>query len=181
MKNKILCFSFASCILLSFGFTQAHAANETQDNSAIVGSTGDINQAQSGVDQAGQNKETGDKFMGINKNKANVVTLPSGLEYEVLEKGAGKKPGKNDTVTVDYEGKLLNGTVFDSSYKRGQPATFPVNGVIAGWQEALQLMNEGDTWMLYIPSDLAYGKTGAGGIIGPNETLVFKVHLIKVQ
>ncbi|MFT3741621.1 MAG: FKBP-type peptidyl-prolyl cis-trans isomerase [Gammaproteobacteria bacterium] len=125
--------------------------------------------------------QTKESFMQENEKKPGVVTLPSGLQYEVITPGEGKKPGPRDTVTVDYEGKLLNGTVFDSSYKRGQPATFPVNGVIAGWQEALQLMNTGATWMLYIPSNLAYGKTGAGGLIGPDETLIFKVHLISVN
>lgn len=128
-----------------------------------------------------QTKKAGEKFMLANKDKKGVVTLPSGLQYEVITAGTGKKPGKSDIVTVDYEGKLLNGQVFDSSYKRGEPATFPVDGVIAGWQEALQLMNIGSTWMLYIPPSLAYGESGAGGVIGPNETLVFKVHLIGVK
>ena len=126
-------------------------------------------------------KKEGEAFMQTNKDKKGVVTLPSGLQYEVISEGKGKKPGKADTVTVDYEGKLINGEVFDSSYKRGQAASFPVNGVIPGWTEALQLMNEGSTWMLYIPSDLAYGDQGAGGVIGPNQALVFKVHLISVQ
>lgn len=155
---------------MSFGLTlpQAYAADTTKDQ-ATVNTT--------------QNKthHSGEKLMEENKTKADVVTLPSGLQYKILEKGTGKKPGKNDTVTVDYEGTLVDGKVFDSSYQRGQPATFPVSGVILGWQEALQLMNEGDTWMLYIPPNLAYGKTGAGGLIGPDATLIFKVHLIKVQ
>lgn len=127
------------------------------------------------------NQQQGTTHMESNKTKKGVVTLPSGLQYEVITQGTGKKPGKTDVVTVDYEGKLVNGEVFDSSYKRGQPASFPVNGVIAGWTEALQLMNEGSTWMLTIPANLAYGETGAGGVIGPNETLIFKVHLIKVN
>ncbi len=126
-------------------------------------------------------KKQGDAFMQMNKNKKGVITLPSGLQYQVITQGTGKKPSKNDLVTVDYEGKLINGQVFDSSYKRGQPATFPVNGVIPGWTEALQLMSEGSTWMLYVPSTLAYGEAGAGGLIGPNETLVFKVHLISIK
>lgn len=124
---------------------------------------------------------SGEKFMETNKVKKGVVTLPSGLQYEIITEGKGKKPGINDMVTVDYEGKLVNGEIFDSSYKRGQPATFPVNGVIQGWQEALQLMPVGSTWMLYIPSDLAYGKAGAGGVIGPDEALIFKVHLIEAK
>ena len=119
--------------------------------------------------------------MQSNQADAGVVTLPSGLQYKVIEQGTGKKPGPNDSVTVDYEGTLEDGTVFDSSYKRGQPATFPVSGVIAGWVEALQLMNVGSTWMLYIPSKLAYGAQGAGGVIGPNQNLIFKVHLISIQ
>lgn len=126
-------------------------------------------------------KKQGESFMLANKNKKGIVTLPSGLQYEVISEGKGKKPSKADVVTVDYEGKLVNGEVFDSSYKRGQPASFPVNGVIPGWTEALQMMNEGSTWMLYIPPTLAYGEAGAGGLIGPNETLVFKVHLISVK
>lgn len=126
-------------------------------------------------------KKQGEAFMQTNKDKKGVVTLPSGLQYKVITPGTGKKPGTSDTVTVDYEGKLIDGKIFDSSYQRGQPATFPVNGVIPGWTEALQLMNEGSTWMLYIPANLAYGEAGAGGLIGPNETLVFKVHLISVK
>lgn len=123
----------------------------------------------------------GENSMQSNQADAGVVTLPSGLQYKVIEQGTGKKPGPNDSVTVDYEGTLEDGTVFDSSYKRGQPATFPVSGVIAGWVEALQLMNVGSTWMLYIPSKLAYGAQGAGGVIGPNQNLIFKVHLISIQ
>lgn len=128
-----------------------------------------------------QNKQQGEQFLEQNKAKKGIVTLPSGLQYEVITAGNGKKPGKTDVVTVDYEGRLVNGQVFDSSYKRGQPATFPVNGVIEGWQEALQLMPIGSTWMLYIPATLAYGESGAGDVIGPNETLIFKVHLIGVK
>lgn len=133
------------------------------------------------TDVAAKNKQAGEAYMEANKHKPNVVTLPSGLQYEILVPGTGKKPGKGDTVTVDYEGKLINGQVFDSSYQRGQPATFPVMGVIPGWQEALQLMNTGATWMLYIPAELAYGERGAGGVIGPNQPLVFKVHLISIK
>ncbi|MDA8561595.1 FKBP-type peptidyl-prolyl cis-trans isomerase [Gammaproteobacteria bacterium] len=126
-------------------------------------------------------KKQGKKFLTENKNKKGIVSLPSGLQYEVISEGNGKKPRETDIVTVDYEGKLLNGQIFDSSYKRGQPASFPVNGVISGWTEALQLMNEGSTWKLYIPPQLAYGEAGAGGVIGPNETLIFKVKLLNVK
>jgi FKBP-type peptidyl-prolyl cis-trans isomerase len=111
----------------------------------------------------------------------NVVTTASGLKYEVVTEGTGKQPTLNDRVTVHYRGTLTNGKEFDSSYGRGQPATFPVSGVIKGWTEALQLMKEGAKYKLTIPPDLAYGSRGAGGVIGPNETLLFEVELIKVN
>ncbi|GAB3815840.1 hypothetical protein GCM10028895_10430 [Pontibacter rugosus] len=120
-------------------------------------------------------------FLAENKNKEGVKTLPSGLQYEVLQEGNGKSPSANDTVTTHYHGTLIDGTTFDSSYERGHPATFPVNGVIAGWTEALQLMNEGSKWRLYIPSDLAYGSQGAGDVIGANATLIFDVELLQVK
>ncbi len=123
----------------------------------------------------------GDAFLAANKTKPGVVTLPDGLQYKVIEKGTGQKPSINDSVTVHYAGTLINGTEFDSSIKRGQPVTFPVNAVIPGWVEALQMMPEGSTWELYIPSKLAYGVQGAPPAIGPNETLIFKVQLIKVN
>ncbi|MCB2410085.1 FKBP-type peptidyl-prolyl cis-trans isomerase [Hymenobacter lucidus] len=127
------------------------------------------------------NKQAGEDFLAENKNKAGVTTLPSGLQYEVLTEGSGKKPGPTSQVTTHYHGTLLNGTVFDSSYQRGQPATFGVNQVIAGWTEALQLMPEGSKWRLYIPSDMAYGKRGAGRDIGPDSALIFDVELLKVN
>ncbi|QNF31494.1 FKBP-type peptidyl-prolyl cis-trans isomerase [Adhaeribacter swui] len=127
------------------------------------------------------NLKEGEAFLAENKDKAGVVALPSGLQYEVLQEGSGKSPSKNDSVTTHYHGTLLDGTVFDSSYERGEPATFPVNGVIAGWTEALQKMKEGDKWRLYIPSNLAYGTRGAGGDIGPNATLIFDVELLSVN
>lgn len=110
-----------------------------------------------------------------------VVTLPSGLQYEVLAEGSGATPGATDTVVVHYHGTLVDGTVFDSSVERGEPASFPVNGVIGGWTEALQLMQEGDKWLLTIPPELAYGERGAGEQIGPNATLIFEVELIEVR
>ncbi len=125
--------------------------------------------------------DTNSDFLAQNKSKPGVVTLADGLQYRVLEKGNGPKPSATSTVTVDYEGRFVDGKVFDSSYKRGQPTSFPVNGVIAGWTEALQLMPTGSTWELYIPGDLAYGPQGIPGTIGPNETLIFKVHLIAIQ
>lgn len=127
-----------------------------------------------------ENKAKGDAFMAQNKAKEGVVALPSGLQYKIVEAGKGAKPGKEDTVTVDYTGTLINGQVFDSSEKTGKPATFKVSQVIPGWTEALQLMPEGSTWEVYVPSDLAYGNRSMGGPIGPNETLIFKIHLISV-
>lgn len=129
----------------------------------------------------GNSKAEGEAFLQENANKAGVTTLPSGLQYEVITEGNGPKPGPGSSVTTHYHGTLLNGTVFDSSYQRGQPATFGVNQVIAGWTEALQLMPEGSKWRLYIPSDLAYGKRGAGRDIGPDTTLIFDVELLKVN
>ena len=130
---------------------------------------------------AGKNKTEGDKFLAENKSKEGVVTLPSGLQYKILKEGTGPKPAAADTVICNYKGTLLDGTEFDSSYKRGQPATFPVSGVIKGWTEALQLMPVGSTWQLFIPSDLAYGPRGAGAEIGPDATLIFEVELISIQ
>ncbi|MHA6247984.1 FKBP-type peptidyl-prolyl cis-trans isomerase [Pontibacter sp. CAU 1760] len=127
------------------------------------------------------NKEAGEAFLAENKEKEGVQTLPSGLQYQVLKEGTGKSPSQTDTVTTHYHGTLIDGTVFDSSYERNEPATFPVNGVIAGWTEALQLMKEGAKWRLFIPSNLAYGAQGAGGAIGPHSTLVFDVELLKVK
>ena len=120
------------------------------------------------------------KFLKENKQKNGVSATKSGLQYRVLKSGNGNQPTSNDSVTVHYRGTLTDGTVFDSSYERGEPVTFQVARVISGWSEALQLMHEGDKWQIYIPSDLAYGPRGAGGRIGPNETLVFEVELIKV-
>lgn len=130
---------------------------------------------------APKGQTTGDAFLNTNKSKPGVVTLPDGLQYKILTKGNGKKPTATDTVTVHYEGKLVDGTEFDSSYKRGEPASFPVSAVIAGWTEALQLMPTGSTWELYIPASLAYGDQGAPPVIGPNQTLIFKVQLIDIN
>lgn len=125
--------------------------------------------------------EKGTKFLNENKKRKEVVTLPSGLQYEILKAGTGAKPGPTDNVKTHYHGTLMDGTVFDSSVNRGEPIEFPVNGVIKGWTEALQLMPTGSKWKLYIPSDLAYGDRGAGGSIGPYETLVFEVELLEVK
>jgi len=127
------------------------------------------------------NKKEGEEFLAANKSKEGVVTLPSGLQYKVLKEGTGPKPSATDSVACNYRGTLINGTEFDSSYKRGQPATFAVNGVIKGWTEALQLMPVGSKWQLFIPADLAYGERGAGADIGPNSTLIFEVELLSIQ
>jgi FKBP-type peptidyl-prolyl cis-trans isomerase FklB len=131
--------------------------------------------------QGEKNKKEGEIFLETNKKKEGVQTLPSGLQYKVLKAGAGKKPTATDTVTVHYRGTLIDGKEFDSSYRRGKPATFPVNGVIPGWTEALPLMEEGAKWELFIPSNLAYGERSAGGDIGPNATLIFEVELISIE
>jgi FKBP-type peptidyl-prolyl cis-trans isomerase FklB len=127
------------------------------------------------------NKQEGEAFLAQNKNREGVTTLPSGLQYMVLQEGHGASPGPTDKVTTHYHGTLIDGTVFDSSYERGQPATFPVNGVISGWTEALQRMQEGAKWRLFLPANLAYGAQGAGEDIGPNATLIFDVELISVN
>ena len=130
---------------------------------------------------ARKNKEQGDSFLADNKKKEGVKTLQSGLQYKVIKVGVGKKPKLNDYVTTHYRGTLIDGTEFDSSYKRGQPATFQVSGVIPGWTEALQLMETGAKWELFIPPNLAYGERGSGGVIGPNATLIFEIELISIQ
>lgn len=127
------------------------------------------------------NKKEGAAFLAANKAKEGVVTTASGLQYKVEKLGTGPKPTAGDTVVCNYRGTLINGKEFDSSYKRGQPASFPVSGVIRGWTEALQLMPVGSKWELYVPSELAYGDRGAGADIGPGSTLIFEVELISIQ
>jgi FKBP-type peptidyl-prolyl cis-trans isomerase FklB len=127
-----------------------------------------------------KNLEAGKAFLAENRKKEHVISLPSGLQYEVLVEGNGAKPKATDKVRCHYHGTLLNGTVFDSSVERGQPAIFGVNQVIKGWVEALQLMAVGSKWRLYIPSELAYGEQGAGGSIEPNSTLIFDVELLEI-
>jgi FKBP-type peptidyl-prolyl cis-trans isomerase FklB len=125
-------------------------------------------------------RKEGEAFLAANKSKEGVVTLPSGLQYKILTAGTGPKPTANDKVTCNYRGTLINGKEFDSSYKRGEPASFPVGGVIKGWTEALQLMPVGSKWQLFIPPDMAYGDRGAGSDIGPGETLIFEVELLSI-
>jgi FKBP-type peptidyl-prolyl cis-trans isomerase len=129
---------------------------------------------------AEKNKKEGEAFLAENKTKEGVVSLPSGLQYKILQSGDGSSPKGTDTVETNYRGTLIDGTEFDSSYKRGQAAVFPVNGVIAGWTEALQLMKVGDKWQLFVPPELAYGERGAGPI-GPNSTLIFDVELLSIK
>lgn len=130
---------------------------------------------------AEKNLSQGKLFLEENLKKEGVMTTESGLQYKILNKGSGRKPLSSDEVVTHYEGKTLDGKIFDSSYKRGTPASFPVTGVIKGWQESLQLMEEGAKWEIYVPSDLAYGQAGSGGTIGPHSTLIFTIELIAVQ
>ncbi|MFH2003497.1 MAG: FKBP-type peptidyl-prolyl cis-trans isomerase, partial [Bacteroidota bacterium] len=128
-----------------------------------------------------KNKIEGEAFLAENKKDKDVITLPSGLQYKIITAGTGPKPKSTETVAVHYSGTLIDGTEFDSSFKRGEPATFPVTGVIKGWVEALQLMPVGSKWKLFIPTDLAYGERGAGGVIGPNATLIFEIELLSIN
>lgn len=128
-----------------------------------------------------QNSKDGAAFLAKNKSQPGVVTLPNGLQYKVILAGSGNSPTANDTVSVDYEGTFINGQVFSSTYQQGQPVTFQISQVIPGWQQALKMMKPGAEWMVYIPSNLAYGAQGVGDTIGPNETLVFKIHLLSVN
>jgi FKBP-type peptidyl-prolyl cis-trans isomerase FklB len=138
-------------------------------------------QATQQKEAAGKNAAAGEKFLAENKTKEGVKTTPSGLQYKVISEGKGESPKATDTVVTHYKGTLINGTEFDSSYKRGEPATFPVNRVIKGWTEALQMMKPGAKYQLFVPANLAYGERGAGGDIGPNETLIFEVELLEVK
>lgn len=140
-----------------------------------------LEQQEAQAKAAEANLKAGQDFLAANGKKKGVVTTESGLQYQVLTAGNGAKPALTDQVKVHYEGKLLNGEVFDSSYKRGEPVTFGLNQVIPGWQEGLQLMSVGSKWKIFIPSDLAYGPGGTGGPIGPNETLIFEVELLDIN
>ncbi len=132
-------------------------------------------------EQKNQNLNEGKAFLEVNAKNEGVVTLASGLQYQIINKGTGPKPQATDQVSCHYHGTLISGEVFDSSVQRGQPAVFPVNGVIAGWIEALQLMEVGSKWKLFIPSHLAYGERGAGDQIGPHTTLIFEVELLGIE
>ena len=132
-------------------------------------------------EKAAANLKAGEEFLAANKNKPGVVALPSGLQYEVITEGTGTKPLASNKVTCHYHGTLIDGTVFDSSVKRGQPATFPLNAVIKGWTEGLQLMPTGSKWRFFIPSHLGYGDRQVSAQIGPNSTLIFEVELLDVK
>lgn len=157
--------------------------SEEEERAVLTELQGDMRKKQQEkMQQAAEaNKKEGDAFLTANRAKDGVVTLPSGLQYKILTPGTGPKPTATDSVVCNYRGTLIDGKEFDSSYKRGQSATFPVSGVIKGWTEALQLMPVGSKWQLFVPSDLAYGERGQGGDIGPNATLIFEVELISIQ
>ncbi len=198
LKNKLDSFSYALGIEYSKGimdaniqeinikaFTQAFE-DMFNDNNKLINTdeTRDyINQYFNNLNsmKAIENLEKGKDFLEENKNNEEVVELQSGLQYKIITQGDGPKPTIEDKVLCHYKGTLINGTIFDSSYDRGQPAEFPLNAVIKAWTEALQLMPVGSKWILYIPPDLGYGEKGAGNVIGPNETLIFEVELISIQ
>jgi len=165
----------------------AGAINDVVSNSELKINSEDINsylQEYFGKLQAEQQKVAiaeGEEFLKKNSSQEGVVTLESGLQYKVLKEGSGEKPKATDTVTTHYHGTLISGEVFDSSVERSEPASFPVNGVIPGWVEALQLMPVGSKWKLFVPSHLAYGERGAGQKIGPNTTLIFEVELLSIN
>jgi FKBP-type peptidyl-prolyl cis-trans isomerase FklB len=159
------------------------ALTEDQARTALMEMQNVLRQKQQEqMQQAGAaNRTEGEAFLAANKSKDGVITLPSGLQYKVLSPGTGPKPTAGDSVVCNYRGTLINGTEFDSSYKRGEPATFPVSGVIKGWTEALQLMPVGSKWQLFVPADLAYGERSPDPEIGPGSTLIFEVELLSIQ
>jgi FKBP-type peptidyl-prolyl cis-trans isomerase len=159
------------------------AMTQAEANQAMQEFAQKVQEAQAGVQAAmlDKNREEGAAFLAENGEKSGVITTASGLQYEVIEEGDGPKPGPTDRVSVHYRGTLLDDTEFDSSYGRGTPITFGVNGVISGWTEALQLMSVGSKYRLFIPSDLAYGQGGSPPDIGPNATLIFEVELLSIE
>ncbi len=169
-------FAFALAAVLMTGMVSCNGNSETTEATETTEETA----SDQGV-EIKDNLTIGREFLAENAKNDSVTQTASGLQYMVLKEGTGAKPGPTDQVTVHYTGRLLDGTVFDSSVDRGEPATFPLNGVIAGWTEGLQLMSEGAKYRLFIPSELAYGEKGAGEQILPNSTLIFDVELIKVE
>jgi FKBP-type peptidyl-prolyl cis-trans isomerase FklB len=158
------------------------ALTEDEARAALTQLQNDVRQKMQAKakEEGAANRKVGDEFLAANKSKQGIVTLPDGLQYKILKEGSGPKPAATDTVSCNYRGTLTSGKEFDSSYKRGEPTSFPVNGVIKGWTEALQLMPVGSKWQLFIPPDLAYGDRGAGADIGPGETLIFEVELLSI-
>jgi FKBP-type peptidyl-prolyl cis-trans isomerase len=174
--------------IVAQGFKDALSGGKTlltdeEAKAAIVALQADLRKKQEETMKAAgeANKKQGDAFLAANKAKEGVVTLPSGLQYKIVTPGTGPKPAATDTVVCNYRGTLIDGTEFDSSYKRGQPATFPVGQVIPGWTEALQLMPVGSKWQLFIPPDLAYGERSPSPVIGVNSTLIFDIELLSIQ
>lgn len=173
LKPLVVCISLIP--FATFAATEQAVGTSTQTQ------PGKATMSENAMATSEKNALEGQKFFEENKKNAQVKTLPSGLQYQVIQEGKGQSPGLSDYVTVHYRGTLLNGTEFDSSYARKEPATFPVNAVIAGWTEALQLMKPGAKWKVYIPSRLGYGTKGAGRVIGPNAALIFDIELLKVK
>lgn len=166
------------------GYAQKGQLLSTEEVAQVIGAyqqkkIAELQQTQGKL--AAENKKKGEAFLAANKKKKGVITTASGLQYRVIKQGTGKTPALDSKVKVHYHGTLVNGTVFDSSVQRGEPVTFPVNGVIPGWTEALQLMKVGSKWQVVIPSQLAYGERGAGSAIGPNSVLIFDVELLSIE
>ena len=181
-KNIAQQFEEVNLDLLKAGL---NAGIDTNNNSEISGAVAEqiIEEFFKSKQELTAKKAQGEgaAFLAENANREGVISLESGLQYEILNEGNGQIPTINDKITAHYHGTLIDGTVFDSSVDRGEPASFPVNGVIAGWTEALQIMPVGSKWKLYVPSDLAYGERGAGQIIGPYSTLIFEVELLSID
>ncbi len=180
--NEINVDDFATGVAAVFsGEKPAMSYEEAKEEIRVYFTALEKKQQEAAAAASKVNEEAGKKYLEENGKRVEVKTTASGLQYEVLTEGKGQRPTAADEVTVHYTGRLIDGTVFDSSVERGEPATFGVTQVIPGWVEALQMMNEGSKWRLFIPSNLAYGPNGAGGVIGPNATLIFEVELIKVN
>jgi peptidyl-prolyl cis-trans isomerase len=179
--EKIDCQDFADGVKAVFeGTTPKMTYDEAKEEIRKYFTAMEEKQKAAAAEQGKANAELGAAYLAENAKRGEVKVTASGLQYEVLEEGTGATPTANDRVTVHYTGKLIDGTVFDSSVERGEPATFGVTQVIPGWVEALQMMKVGAKWRLFIPSNLAYGPNGAGGVIGPNSTLIFDVELLKI-
>lgn len=180
--NEINVDDFAAGVAAVFsGEKPAMSYEEAKEEIRVYFTALEKKQKEAAAAASKVNEEAGKKYLEENGKRVEVKTTASGLQYEVLTEGKGQRPTAADEVTVHYTGRLIDGTVFDSSVERGEPATFGVTQVIPGWVEALQMMSEGSKWRLFIPSNLAYGPNGAGGVIGPNATLIFEVELIKVN